>query len=107
MPELSTKKWVRYEPALSGNSELPEAERFYLEVRAGLSVVDWDAARGGFFEAWRTADGLPLEGRGERLAAPLDGVVRLGKVRCRSMACRCRTWPATSRRCRRSRRRRS
>lgn len=45
MANLSTKKWVRYEPALPGNLDLPEAQRFYLEVCAGLTVVELDQLR--------------------------------------------------------------
>lgn len=80
MPSLSTTKWVRYEPALPGNAELPEAERFHLEVCAGLSVVELADVREGLVDTWKAAAEANAPDLGERLAFELGGAVRMGKV---------------------------
>lgn len=74
MANLSTKQWVRYEPNIPGNLELPVAERFYLEVRAGLSTLELQAMRSGVAEVVAK----DAESRHVELAAKLDGVVRMG-----------------------------
>lgn len=78
MADLSSKKWVRYEPSIPGNAELPEAQRFYLEVQAGLSVLEYSDASKTFFDVWSTIkrDDPQL---GAKLAEPLAPFVRLGK----------------------------
>jgi hypothetical protein len=45
MPVLSVSKWVRHEPNIPGNLDLPVAERFHLYVRAGVSSLDFEAYR--------------------------------------------------------------
>lgn len=78
MAELSSKKWVRYEPSIPGNAELPEAQRFHLEVQAGLSVLEYSEASRAFFDVWSTGKRDDPE-LGAKLAAPLLPFVRLGK----------------------------
>lgn len=72
MPSLSLSKWVRYEPSIPGNLELPAAERFYLEVHAGLTVEQFETMRAP------GPDGETFEEARHRLATHLAGVVRLG-----------------------------
>lgn len=69
MPELSVAKWVRYEPNIPGNLDLPAAERFFLEVRAGVPEADFKA----YLEALRAAKEA---GTGAALAT----MARLGAV---------------------------
>lgn len=70
MPSLSLSKWSRYEPSIPGNIELPEAERFFLEVAAGLSVVELQAV----FAELKASSG------DAGIAKALEPVVRLGSV---------------------------
>lgn len=77
MADLSSKKWARYEPSLPGNAELPEAQRFYLEVAAGLSVIEYAAASDGFFSEWRATE-TDDKTIGARLAKHLGPFVRFG-----------------------------
>lgn len=79
MADLSSKKWVRYEPSIPGNAELPEGERFYLEVQAGLSVLEYSEASKAFFAVWESGKRDDSE-LGAKLAAPLERFVRFGKV---------------------------
>lgn len=80
MANLSTKKWARYEPALPGNAELPAAERFYLEVCAGLSVVELSDVRDGLATKWRELVEAEAADMGAQLAEKLAPAVRLGAV---------------------------
>lgn len=43
MPSLSLQKWVPFVPSIPGNWGLPEGERFFVELRAGATMVEWDA----------------------------------------------------------------
>ena len=81
MPSLSLKRWVRYEPALPGNAELPVEQRFYLEVLVGLSTLEWEGMRKAFTAAWRklATENTPDSGAGAALAAAVEGFVRFGK----------------------------
>lgn len=70
MASLSLQKWARYEPSIPGNLELPEAERFYLEVAAALPVVRFQALVEQASEAKDEATAI----------SAVSEVVRLGKV---------------------------
>ena len=74
MADLSTKQWVRYEPGVPGNAELPASERLYFEVCAGLSVMEFQKVRAGIASL---VDADPAT-RPHALALELAGVVRLG-----------------------------
>lgn len=78
MADLSSKKWVRYEPSIPGNAELPEAQRFYLEVQAGLSVLEYSEASKAFVDVWSAGKRDDPE-VGTKLATPIEAFVRLGK----------------------------
>lgn len=46
MPSFdSPARWQRYEPCLGNNLELPQEERFFLRVRAGITKTQYDAYR--------------------------------------------------------------
>lgn len=70
MANLSLAKWARYEPSIPGNADLPVAERFFLEVASGLTVVRFQ----------EMLDALRAATTPAGIAAALDGVVRLGTV---------------------------
>lgn len=70
MLSLSLTQWARYEPSIPGNAALPVAERFHLEVCAGMPSVQFDALVAALDGA-ETTDAA--------IAAMLP-VVRLGSV---------------------------
>lgn len=83
---LSLTRWVRYEPTLPGNLDLPDGKRFYLELLSGMTKAQLFAMN----EALKTRVRLGLDGKprmptpGEeeedvcRLAEVAAGVIRLG-----------------------------
>lgn len=70
MPSLSMSAWVRFEPAIPGNLDLPQPERFFLELPAGLPKVRLAALA----EEMRSAADRT------QLAASIAAVIRLGSV---------------------------
>lgn len=70
MASLSLSKWARYEPSIPENLELPVGERFFLELHAGMSSIQF----GAFVE---TLKGVDDEAS---MAAALSPAMRMGSV---------------------------
>jgi len=70
MAGLTLSRWARYEPSIPGNSDLVVAERFHLELCAGMSTV----AFGALLEALKDAKDAAA------VATALSPSVRLGVV---------------------------
>lgn len=86
MPSLDNAfKWVRYEPDLGGNRQLPEAQRFFLEVACGLTKLQLERLYEQLGEKSkdRQTEGKTLEELFTEYAADLSDVlgcfVRMGK----------------------------
>jgi hypothetical protein len=69
MPSFETlARWERYEPSLGNNLSLPEKERFYLRICAGLTLDEYLAM----------TDRLQVVRGAKDTAAALAGIVELG-----------------------------